>query len=772
MSIEKAAFLGPQAENQEILEELINDVLKDYIYWRRNIHPEDLPSITERDKFDDTFLQKNSELKQELFTILSELKKGAPTFSKRYFGHLLSDLYISSVVGYFGAMLYNQNNVVAEVSPVTSVKELEYMSEISKMLSYPQMDIDKLSSSPSESSWGHLSSGGTSANLEALWVARNVKFYPLAIRLLAKNEEFKELGNIEITLPNEQKAKIMELSAFDLLSLSQENILELNNIIFRDFDEKRKKKFEEKIPTLQKLGITNFYNECEQANLKFKLPKVIIPHTVHYCWYKSMDILGLGNDNLVKIPVDMDFKIRIDLLNDEVKKSLKNNNPVLAVIGICGTTEEGAVDQLSEISRIRGDQKKNNFSYWLHSDAAIGGYFASLLKDENFGDIEIEKFTDIKALGDFDSIVIDPHKLGYVPYPAGAIIFKDSRMREHITYEAPYLKEKEDVRQTFLGQWTLEGSRPGAAAISCYLAQHTVPLNNTGYGSILNECLNITNELLDSFETVNADENLNKGFQIVSLYEPQLNILCYTVASKFIKTPDDLNKLNEGIYNRLSVTGDIHANKYEYIVSKTEYPVDKYAEFIKKHLNKCGIEMDVAENFKLFALRSVLMNPLVNDKKVLNNFAVHLCNLAYELLPNIQIERMMKLLGNRRLRILVAEDNQKQSNSLKYNLEIDQTISRGIEVYSISDTNQRFECNPDVIISDIDFNGDTSKGLEFIDKHKDEKILVYSAFLELETINKSLNESHIPYEHCISKSSDSKKDCRNILNAIMTSFIN
>ena len=779
----KAAFLGPQAENKEILEDLIIDALRDYIYWRRNIHPEDLPSVSEKDKIQPSFVQTKSAVKQELFNILSELKKGAPIFSKRYFGHILSDLFIPSVAGYFAAMLYNQNNVVAEVSPVTIEKELDYIKEISKMFSYPVLDINKLSKSPKDSSWGHLSAGGTTANLEAMWVARNIKFFPLAIRLLSKtNNKFKNLQSLEVQLPNLDKALLSDLDSFQLLSLDTKNILEMNQEVFLklEFDKNLIKEFEEEIPTIQKLGLINFYEKCKKHGLALELPKVIIPQTVHYCWFKSMDILGIGNDNLIQIPVDLDFRMNIELLQDEINKAAKTRNPVLALIGICGTTEEGAVDPLNKLVGIKKEFEKNNYSFWLHSDAAIGGYFASLLKDKHFEEVEIKEFSDIQALRNFDSIVIDPHKLGYVPYPAGAVVYKDSRIREHITYEAPYLNESENIRKTFIGKWTLEGSRPGASAISCYLSQHSFPLNEEGYGKILNGCLNVRDKLLKAFDTINGNEDLNKGFQLKLLYQPQLNIICYTVASpRFLKTPGCLNKMTRQIYKKLSVSGDNHASSYEYLVSKTEYSIKKYKSIIQNHLNNCGIKNAVLKsNYELMALRSVLMNPLVDDDKTLNGFAQYLCKLAEEIIPEVQIDRLLKSNSNMRKRIAIAEDVDVERKSLRYHLEFDQILSKGIEIRSsteVKDFIDRFGAYlPEVVITDIKFKDNVLAGIgliEFLKGKKYNNIIVYSGLLDDKNINSELDRLNIPANHRIHKSGNFTKDSVRILNTIMESFV-
>jgi glutamate/tyrosine decarboxylase-like PLP-dependent enzyme len=48
-----------------------------------------------------------------------------------------------------------------------------------------------------------------------------------------------------------------------------------------------------------------------------------------------------------------------------------------------------------------------------------------------------------EALKDSDSITIDPHKSGYIPYPAGGLCYKDGRMRFLLTWAAPVLQQSD-----------------------------------------------------------------------------------------------------------------------------------------------------------------------------------------------------------------------------------------------------------------------------------------------------------------------------------------
>ncbi|GAB1472697.1 hypothetical protein MASR2M69_01380 [Bacteroidota bacterium] len=70
----KSLFLGPKAENQELYESLIIEIIKDSCFLRKNFHPADQPVISETDKLSDDFQLTVAELKQELQNILSELK--------------------------------------------------------------------------------------------------------------------------------------------------------------------------------------------------------------------------------------------------------------------------------------------------------------------------------------------------------------------------------------------------------------------------------------------------------------------------------------------------------------------------------------------------------------------------------------------------------------------------------------------------------------------------------------------------------------------------
>ena len=90
---------------------------------------------------------------------------------------------MQSVLGYMSAMMWNQNNVDASASPVTTQFELEVGQQLCQLIGYHTgiNEVDSNDEIP-PLSWAHITGCGSVANLEGLWAARNLKFHPLAVK--------------------------------------------------------------------------------------------------------------------------------------------------------------------------------------------------------------------------------------------------------------------------------------------------------------------------------------------------------------------------------------------------------------------------------------------------------------------------------------------------------------------------------------------------------------------------------------------------------------
>ena len=90
------------------------------------------------------------------------LQDNYPFFHPRYAGQMLKPPHPVAVAGYLAAMTVNPNNHALDGGPATGAMEKEVVGDLAAMFGLP---ADTL---------GHLTSSGTIANLEALWVARQL----------------------------------------------------------------------------------------------------------------------------------------------------------------------------------------------------------------------------------------------------------------------------------------------------------------------------------------------------------------------------------------------------------------------------------------------------------------------------------------------------------------------------------------------------------------------------------------------------------------------
>src|SRR5918993_2947616 len=111
--------------------------------------------------------------------------------------------------------------------------------------------------------------------------------------------------------------------------------------------------------------------------------------------------------------------------------------------------------------------------------------------------------------------------MGYVPYSAGAILVRDGRMRHLGANEPPYLAPADDAGtgvEPFLGRYILEGSKPGAAAAAVWLSHKAIPLDERGYGYLIERTMAGARRLHAELSRADLDP-----FRVVLLPVPDIN---------------------------------------------------------------------------------------------------------------------------------------------------------------------------------------------------------------------------------------------------------
>ena len=99
---------------------MILQALDSHAGFRRQFHPEDPSHITDAIRRSPGFVAGVETLRSQLGVLLDKLNLSTSFTSMRYQGHMLWDQAMPAAIGLFAAMLYNQNNVAAEASPVTT----------------------------------------------------------------------------------------------------------------------------------------------------------------------------------------------------------------------------------------------------------------------------------------------------------------------------------------------------------------------------------------------------------------------------------------------------------------------------------------------------------------------------------------------------------------------------------------------------------------------------------------------------------------------------
>lgn len=473
-----ACFLGPYGENDTLLEKLVLEFLRDHVYWRRNFHPEDPPPIGTAAARQPAYLAFEARMRRELHQLSAALKKSVPFHSPRYLGHMVSDLLLPGLAAQMLTLPYNPNNVSEDAAPVTVDMEVQVGLQLARMIGYP--------SDPQQPdcAFGHLTSGGTLANYQALRLALALKSFPVALR--AANPP-------GFDLPPD------DWSAFNLSSNAAIGLLQRwqNWLQAQPAGAGAAWRARVEAQRVEQLGLHRFF----AVHPELREPCVLAPVTAHYSWSKGLKLLGLGRDQLELLPT-RGMRLDASALEQTLLRHARERRPVLMAVAVLGSTEYGTIDPVDGVLAARTHARAQGLDFCVHVDAAWGGYLATLFRAENgalrskeevaadFARFPApEVHAAFAALGGTDSVTVDPHKLGYLPYGAGAFVCRDHRALALLAERADYVFSRGSpmdylARYRSLGQFIPEGSKPGATAAAVYVTHKVLPLDHAHFGRL------------------------------------------------------------------------------------------------------------------------------------------------------------------------------------------------------------------------------------------------------------------------------------------------
>jgi glutamate/tyrosine decarboxylase-like PLP-dependent enzyme len=159
---------------------------------------------------------------------------------------------------------------------------------------------------------------------------------------------------------------------------------------------------------------------------------------VHACIVRAMDMTGLGTHRLRLIETDADHRVSLPALKAAIAADRANGIRPFLIVGSAGTVDVGAIDDLEGLADIAQQE-----GCVFHVDGALGA----------LGVLAPEIAPRLKGIERADSLALDFHKLGQVPYDAGFLLVRDAEAHKRsFSYgEAPYLRHAE--RGLAGGEW-------------------------------------------------------------------------------------------------------------------------------------------------------------------------------------------------------------------------------------------------------------------------------------------------------------------------------
>jgi aromatic-L-amino-acid decarboxylase len=136
---------------------------------------------------------------------------------------------------------------------------------------------------------------------------------------------------------------------------------------------------------------------------------------------RALDIAGIGTDALRTIPVNSRHEMDLAALENAITSDRAAGLRPFLIVGTAGTVDTGAVDDLNGIADIA-----HRTGLRFHVDGAYGALAM----------LSPEIAPRLRGIERADSIALDFHKWGQVPYDAGFILVKDGVLHEN-TFASP-----------------------------------------------------------------------------------------------------------------------------------------------------------------------------------------------------------------------------------------------------------------------------------------------------------------------------------------------
>ncbi|GAA4019480.1 lysine decarboxylase DesA [Streptomyces sp. NBC_01352] len=259
--------------------------------------------------------------------------------------------------------------------------------------------------------------------------------------------------------------------------------------------------------------------------------RIFASEVSHFSVKKSAQLLGLGQDAVVSVPVGTDKRMQTVALARELERCKQDGLVPMAVVATAGTTDFGSIDPLPEIAELC-----EQYGVWMHVDAAYGcGLLASIKYRGRIDGIE-------RA----DSVTVDYHKSFFQPVSSSAVLVRDASTLRHATYHAEYLNPRRMVQERIPNQVdkSLQTTRR-FDALKLWMTLRVMGAD--GIGQLFDEVCDLA---VEGWQLLAADPR----FDVV--VEPTLSTLVFRYIPAAVTDPAEIDRANLYARKALFASGD------------------------------------------------------------------------------------------------------------------------------------------------------------------------------------------------------------------------
>jgi len=253
---------------------------------------------------------------------------------------------------------------------------------------------------------------------------------------------------------------------------------------------------------------------------------MLVSEQSHYSIKKAAQIMGIGDDGVIKVSVDENYCIDINALKSSYEKAVNEGKKVISVVANACSTSTGSYDPIDVIADFCEEH-----DLWLHVDGAHG---ASALLSEKY------KYL-LKGIERADSVIWDAHKMLLMPTLITAVLFKNGgNSYKAFSQKASYLFNESSQNWYDLALRTLECNK-GMMGLKLYTSLSMY--GQDFFSDYVTKMYDLTRKFAAIVE--NSDD-----FELA--IQPQSNIICFRYLPKI---ECNLNEIQKEIRKKIIESG-------------------------------------------------------------------------------------------------------------------------------------------------------------------------------------------------------------------------